>query len=79
MPPISLSKYLNLAPPHGASAPSLRESVSSGTTSSGSTSNLVPSPVQTGQAPYGELKEKSLGTSSVKLIPQSLHAIFSEN
>ena len=36
----------------------------SGTTSSGSTSLRVPSPVQTGQAPNGELNENERGSSS---------------
>ena len=39
---------------------------SSGTISSGSTSMRVPMPVQSGQAPKGELKEKERGSSSSK-------------
>ena len=39
--------------------------VSSGeNTKSGSTFNIFPSPVQVGQAPWGELKEKLLGSIS---------------
>ena len=36
----------------------------SGTTSSGSTSSIVPSPEQTGQAPHGPLNENCRGSSS---------------
>lgn len=47
-------------------APSSRDFSSSGTISSGSTSMRVPMPVQSGQAPKGELKEKERGSSSSK-------------
>lgn len=47
-------------------APSSRDLSSSGTISSGSTSMRVPMPVQSGQAPNGELKEKERGSSSSK-------------
>ena len=57
-----------------ARAPSASDRVSSGTTSSGSTSNRVPRPRHTGQAPYGELKEKFRGAGSSKLMPQWVHA-----
>ena len=36
----------------------------------GSISSFVPRPVQFGQAPWGELNEKFLGSNSGKLIPQ---------
>src|SRR3954447_435217 len=54
-----------MCPPlHGAIAPSASDLDSSGTMSSGSTSSLVPSPVQFGQAPHGELNENERGSSS---------------
>src|SRR6201994_67117 len=54
-----------MCPPlHGAIAPCSSDLVSSGTISSGSTSSLVPSPVQSGQAPQGELNENERGSSS---------------
>src|SRR5579884_2560389 len=54
-----------MCPPlHGAIAPSASGFDSSGTTSSGSTSILVPRPVQSGQAPHGELNENERGPSS---------------
>jgi len=43
---------------HGASAPSARGLGPAGTISSGSTSSLVPSPVQSGQAPQGEFERE---------------------
>jgi hypothetical protein len=46
----------------------------SGTTSSGSTSIVVPRPVHAGHAPCGLLNENMRGASSSKLIPQSTHA-----
>ncbi len=48
------------------------------TMSSGSNSSLVPRPVQSGQAPWGELKEKLRGSISPKLMPQKGQAKFSE-
>src|SRR2546427_383227 len=45
-------------------APSPSARALSGMTSSGSTSSLLPSPVQAGQAPCGLLKEKFRGASS---------------
>src|ERR1700749_3407105 len=56
-----------MAPPlHGWIAPSASDLASSGTISSGSTSSLVPSPVQSGQAPHGELNENERDSSSSK-------------
>src|SRR6516164_9284685 len=56
-----------MCPPlHGAIAPSASDLDWSGTISSGSTSSLVPSPVQSGQAPQGELNENERGSSSSK-------------
>src|SRR3989344_6732305 len=48
----------------GRIAPSAKVSRLFGITRSGSTSSLVPSPVQAEQAPWGELKEKFLGCNS---------------
>ncbi len=45
----------------GAMHPSSRESDASGMRSEGSTSSREPRPAQSGQAPYGALKLKSLG------------------
>src|SRR5919106_5218933 len=63
----------------GPMAPSLTERSTSGTTSSGSTSSLVPSPSQVVQAPYGELNEKLRGANSSKYRPSYVQASFSEN
>src|SRR5215470_7449361 len=51
-------------PPQGAIAPSASDRDGSGTMSSGSTSILVPRPVQSGHAPHGELNENDRGSSS---------------
>ena len=48
----------------GAIAPSLMDRLSSGTTNSASTSNFVPIPEHSGQAPNGELKENERGSNS---------------
>src|ERR1700722_17973709 len=47
-------------------APPASDLDTSGTISSGSTSSLVPRPVQSGQAPHGELNENDRGSSSSK-------------
>ena len=58
-------KYSLVVPAdHGWMAPPPSEAAPSGTTSSGSTSLRVPSPVHSGQAPNGELKENDRGSSS---------------
>jgi hypothetical protein len=62
----------------GTSAPSAIDSDGSGTISSGSISRWVPSPVQRGQAPCGELNEKMRGASSGSEMPSSGHAKRSE-
>ncbi len=54
---------------HGASAPALMLRVRSGITRSGSMTSCVPSPVQVGQAPCGELNEKLRGSSSSIVVP----------
>ena len=54
------------------------DSEGSGTTSSGSISIWEPSPVQRGQAPWGELKEKMRGSSSGIEMPQCRQANRSE-
>ena len=51
---------------HGATAPSFSERSGFGTTSSGSTSNVVPSPSHVSHAPYGELNEKLRGRELVE-------------
>ena len=55
---------------HGSSAPSVIESVGSGTISSGSITRWKPSPWQRWQAPCGELKEKIRGSISGIEAPQ---------
>ena len=62
----------------GRIAPSPRESDGSGTISSGSISICEPRPVQRGQAPWGELKEKMRGSSSGIEVPQCRQAKRSE-
>ncbi len=57
-------KYWVRAVLQGEMAPSLTDRSTLGTTSSGSTSKVVPRPSQCSQAPYGELKEKFRGASS---------------
>src|SRR6266478_4875777 len=54
--------------------------VSSGEkTNSGSALRIFPKPVQVGQAPWGELKEKDLGSISGRLILSIGQAKRSEN
>jgi hypothetical protein len=65
-------------PDHGEIAPSRSDLAGSGTISSGSTSIRVPRPVQSGQAPHGELNEKLLGSSSSKDRSSYRHARCSE-
>ena len=60
----SRAKYWVRAPAHGAIAPSFSESEGSGMTSSGSASYVVPSPLHTLHAPYGELNENDRGAST---------------
>ena len=57
-------KYWVWALRHGEIAPSFNDWSGSGTTSSGSTSNVVPSPSHFSHAPYGELNEKLRGAGS---------------
>src|SRR5512144_2109570 len=54
---------------HGTRAPAARLFVLSGITRSGSISSRVPSPVQAGHAPWGELNEKLRGSSSSIVNP----------
>ena len=61
----------------GTSAPSAIETLGSGTSRSGSISSCAPRPVQRGQAPCGELKEKIRGCSSGSETPCSGQANFS--
>ena len=60
-------------------APSFSVIASSGTMSSGSIACLVPSPSHSGQAPKGLLKEKSRGSISEMVKPETGQANFSEN
>ena len=62
---------------HGTSAPDARLFDRSGTTRAGSISSLVPSPVQDGQAPCGELNEKLRGSSSSIVKPSYGQLYFS--
>ncbi len=62
----------------GKIAPSAMVKFLLGITKSGSTSNLWPKPWQAGQAPKGELKEKSLGSNSGKEIEHFSQAKCSE-
>ncbi len=62
----------------GRIAPSPTDSEGSGTISSGSISICEPSPVQRGQAPWGELNENTRGSSSARPGPCSGQANFSE-
>src|ERR1051326_7301790 len=63
----------------GRMAPSARVSLLFGITKSGSTVSLVPRPLQSGQAPCGELNEKSRGSSSLSDMWPSGHANFWDN
>ena len=63
---------------HGRIAPSPSERLGSGTISSGSISICEPSPVQRGQAPWGELNENIRGSSSGIEVPQCRHMKRSE-
>src|SRR6266403_3211548 len=63
----------------GPRPPSKSGRVQSVTTFAGSKSYFEPSPLQAGQAPYGELKLKERGSNCGTLMPQSGHANFSEN
>jgi hypothetical protein len=67
-PPVQLSERMTL--PHGSIAPARTLFDGSGTTSAGSISGLVPSPLQSGHMPSGELKEKLCGDSSGNPCPQ---------
>ena len=60
-------------------APSLSDLFLSLTTKFSSISFLKPKPEHSGQAPYGLLKENSLGSISSMLIPQSGHEYLVEN
>ena len=57
-------KYCVWALRQGAIAPSAIDASTSGMTSSGSTSNVVPSPSHDSHAPYGLLNEKLRGAGS---------------
>src|SRR5215813_11808806 len=60
----------------GATAPSLSDLVVSGTTSAASNLSCTPRPSQVGQAPAGLLNEKSLGSISGIVKPDTGHANF---
>ncbi len=63
---------------HGTIAPSAIERLLLGTTSAGSISIFMPSPVHSRQAPCGLLKLKLRGSSSPKERPQKTQANCSE-
>ena len=67
-------KYCVWALRHGAIAPSAIDCSGSGTMSSGSTSNVVPSPSHFSHAPYGELNEKLRGAGSSYEVRHTGHA-----
>src|SRR5664280_578281 len=54
---------------HGTSAPFAKDRFLLGRTRSGSISSRLPIPVQSGQAPWGELKLKLRGSSSSTVVP----------
>src|SRR5690625_3095238 len=62
---------------HGTMPPSTTDWRKSNTLS-GSTSIRLPKPLHVGQAPYGLLKENSLGEGSSNPMPQATQANFSE-
>ena len=64
---------------HGLIAPSAKVRFLLGMTKFGSTSNFLPKPWQSEQAPWGELNEKIRGWISGRLIEQSGQAKCSEN
>ena len=77
----SASKYIRkmesvraLCHPEAWMAPSKMDLSLSGITRSASATSRKPKPVQLGQAPLGLLKENILGSSSVRLMPQSSQA-----
>ena len=63
---------------HGAIAPRISVSPSSGTISRGSKNSSTPSPSQAGQAPNGALNENSRGSISGMVKPLTGQAKFSE-
>ena len=67
-------KYCVWALRQGAIAPSAIDCSGSGITSSGSTSNVVPSPSHVSHAPYGELNEKLRGAGSSYDVWHTGHA-----
>jgi hypothetical protein len=62
---------------HGAIAPFISGSPSSGTISRGSKNSSTPSPSQAGQAPNGALNENSRGSISGMVKPLTGQAKFS--
>jgi hypothetical protein len=81
--PSSSAVYQALPSPvtrnHGAMAPWANDRPRFGMIRSGSNSRVVPRPLQTGQAPCGELKEKLRGSISVSpTTPCTGHENFSE-
>ena len=62
----------------GATAPLCSDFSLSGTTRSASKASLAPRPSQTGQAPKGLLNEKSRGSISLIVKPETGQANFSE-
>jgi hypothetical protein len=70
-------KYGDLDFAHAAMAPSLSLSVMSGTISRSSKKSSTPRPSHEGQAPNGALKEKSRGSISGMVNPETGQANFS--
>src|SRR5439155_9254308 len=68
-----------LGSPHGRITPSRIDRLWSPSTRSALTSRRVPSPEQSGQAPYGELNENCRGSSSGSDSPHLGQAYRSEN
>ncbi len=63
--------------PQGTTAPALIDIAGLGTTRSGSTLSVYPSPEHSGHIPTGLLKLKSWGDISGRLIPQWIQALCS--
>jgi hypothetical protein len=71
-------KYGEFVRDHGAIAPLFIVNSLFGITKLGSTERSVPMPSHSGHAPYGLLNEKSLGSISSIVKPETGHANFEE-
>ena len=72
-------KYGEFVRAQGAIAPLFIVNSLFGITKLGSTERSVPMPSHSGQAPYGLLNEKSLGSISSIVKPEKGHANYEEN